>query len=209
MMLIYLHTCFSARKYSLVTNPSFFVITAFAQRARIAMARAFYQDADIILLDDPLSAVDSRVGRLLFFSAIQDLGLKKGKCVVLVTHQHQYIGSSRCVMMSGGHVACVGSYQDCVEASDGQLIFAAQNQSVEDLTKLDSPEAQANVENEIQPTGDFVENNTTSETNATNDTADDHKEQSRVGEVKRDTFLNYSRAMPGGILTGVCMVCSC
>ena len=173
------------------------------------MARAFYQDADVILLDDPLSAVDSRVGRVLFFSAIQDLGLKKGKCVVLVTHQHQYIGSSRCIMMSGGRVACVGSYQDCVEASDGQLIFAAQNQSVEDLTKLDTPKSQGNVEKEEPPSGDTAENNTMSETVHSGDKIDDHKEQSRVGEVKRDTFLNYSRAMPGGILTGIFMVSSC
>ena len=93
------------------------------------MARAFYRDADIILLDDPLSAVDSRVGRVLFYSAIQDLGVRRGKCVVLVTHQHQFIGDSRCIMMSGGRVACVGSYQSCVEASDGKLTFAAQHNS--------------------------------------------------------------------------------
>ncbi len=179
------------------------------QRARIALARAFYQDADVILLDDPLSAVDSRVGRLLFFSAIQDLGLKKGKCVVLVTHQHQYIGSSRCVMMSGGRVTCVGSYQKCVEASDGQLVFAAQNQSVEDLTKLDATKSQAIAENEEPPSGETAEKNTTSEAVKSDNMADEHKEQSSVGEVKRDTFLNYSRAMPGGILTGMFMVCSC
>lgn len=193
---------------SLVSSLTYLSLHGFAQRARIAMARAFYQDADVILLDDPLSAVDSRVGRLLFFSAIQDLGLKKGKCVVLVTHQHQYIGSARCVMMSGGRVACVGSYQDCVEASDGQLIFAAQNQSLEDLTKLDGPKAQASVKMEEPFIVDTVDNKISSETSKPDGNTDDHKERSRVGEVKRETFLNYSRAMPGGIFTGIFMVCS-
>ena len=36
------------------------------QKARITFARAMYADADIYLLDDPLSAVDAAVGRHLF-----------------------------------------------------------------------------------------------------------------------------------------------
>ena len=36
------------------------------QKARIALARAAYTGAHIHLLDDPLSAVDARVGRILF-----------------------------------------------------------------------------------------------------------------------------------------------
>ena len=53
------------------------------QRARIGLARALYRDADVVLLDDPLSAVDSKVGHRIFFSAILDLAVKRGKCVVL------------------------------------------------------------------------------------------------------------------------------
>lgn len=36
------------------------------QRARVSLARAVYGDADVYLLDDPLSAVDTAVGRHLF-----------------------------------------------------------------------------------------------------------------------------------------------
>ena len=36
------------------------------QRARIGLARAVYSNADIILMDDPLSAVDLNVGKHLF-----------------------------------------------------------------------------------------------------------------------------------------------
>mgnify|MGYP001626686794 CR=1 FL=1 len=54
------------------------------QKARISLARAIYQDADIYLLDDPLSAVDPAVANGIFQHAIQ--GALKHKCVVLVTH---------------------------------------------------------------------------------------------------------------------------
>ena len=36
------------------------------QKARVNLARALYDDGDVFLLDDPLSAVDSEVGRHIF-----------------------------------------------------------------------------------------------------------------------------------------------
>ena len=42
------------------------ILVAGGQKARLALARAAYSRADIQLLDDPLSAVDPRVGKLLF-----------------------------------------------------------------------------------------------------------------------------------------------
>ena len=36
------------------------------QKARLNLARALYRQADIYLMDDPLSAVDAKVGREVF-----------------------------------------------------------------------------------------------------------------------------------------------
>ena len=55
------------------------------QKARISLARAVYSDADIYLLDDPLSAVDPEVAHAIFTECIT--GHLKSKLVVLVTHQ--------------------------------------------------------------------------------------------------------------------------
>ena len=57
------------------------------QKQRVSLARAVYQNADIYLLDDPLSAVDSYVGKHLFERIIGPGGLleHKVRCFILST----------------------------------------------------------------------------------------------------------------------------
>lgn len=57
------------------------------QKHRVALARAVYAAADVLLLDDPLSAVDAHVGRALFEGCI--CGTLAGTTRLLVTHQLQ------------------------------------------------------------------------------------------------------------------------
>ncbi|KAL9973022.1 hypothetical protein ACROYT_G019427 [Oculina patagonica] len=59
------------------------------QRTRVSLARALYSDADIYLLDDPLSAVDAKVGKHLFDSCI--CGFLSDRTRVFVTHQLDYL----------------------------------------------------------------------------------------------------------------------
>uniref|UniRef100_A0A3B5PXI0 Multidrug resistance-associated protein 4-like n=1 Tax=Xiphophorus maculatus TaxID=8083 RepID=A0A3B5PXI0_XIPMA len=81
------------------------------QKARVNLARAVYQDADIYLLDDPLSAVDAEVGRHLFEECI--CGLLKNKPCILVTHQLQYLkAADQILVLKEGHMVAKGTYTE-------------------------------------------------------------------------------------------------
>uniref|UniRef100_A0A671PYG4 Multidrug resistance-associated protein 4 n=1 Tax=Sinocyclocheilus anshuiensis TaxID=1608454 RepID=A0A671PYG4_9TELE len=78
------------------------------QRARVNLARAVYQDADIYLLDDPLSAVDAEVGRHLCIC-----GILKEKPRILVTHQLQYLkAADQILVLKEGHMVARGTYSE-------------------------------------------------------------------------------------------------
>ena len=57
------------------------------QKQRVSLARAVYFDADIYMLDDPLSAVDSHVGKHIFENLIGSNGLLKNKVGYPCTHR--------------------------------------------------------------------------------------------------------------------------
>ncbi|EPB77372.1 hypothetical protein ANCCEY_03525 [Ancylostoma ceylanicum] len=98
------------------------------QKARIALARAIYSDADVFLLDDPLSAVDATVGRFLFEKCI--CGYLRNKVVVLVTHQIQFLHHASVVLlMKNGEVVAKGSLEELKSTHAEQ--FAALIQETE------------------------------------------------------------------------------
>ena len=57
------------------------------QRARVSLARAAYADADLYLLDDPLSALDSKVGLHILTKCIK--GLLRQKTRLVASHHEQ------------------------------------------------------------------------------------------------------------------------
>ena len=59
--------------------------TSGGQRARIALARALYSSCELLVLDDPMSAVDQTL-RLVLFEAIRDAVHVDGRTVVMATH---------------------------------------------------------------------------------------------------------------------------
>ena len=75
------------------------------QKQRVSLARAAYHEADIVLLDDPLSSVDSGVSKFLFDNLIGNTGLLKNSTRLLVTHNLSYLHKvDNILVMSEGRI---------------------------------------------------------------------------------------------------------
>uniref|UniRef100_A0A803TLA6 Multidrug resistance-associated protein 1 n=1 Tax=Anolis carolinensis TaxID=28377 RepID=A0A803TLA6_ANOCA len=86
------------------------------QKQRVSLARAVYSDADIYLMDDPLSAVDAHVGRHIFEKVIGPKGILKKKTRILVTHGVSYLPVvDTIIVLSEGKVSEMGSYQELLQ----------------------------------------------------------------------------------------------
>lgn len=100
------------------------------QKQRINLARLAYSDADIVLMDDPLSAVDAHVGRHLFQHLM--CSFLKHKTRVLVTHQLHFLkGVDYIVVMKDGCIDAVGSYHELLRTSPNFQKMIAQTEEEE------------------------------------------------------------------------------
>jgi ATP-binding cassette subfamily C (CFTR/MRP) protein 1 len=86
------------------------------QKARVCLARAVYNDADIYLLDDPLSAVDAHVGEHIFHKCVKEA--LSSKTVILVTHHlHVLPQCDRIVILDdNGSILTSGSFDEIMNS---------------------------------------------------------------------------------------------
>eukprot|EP00079_Xenopus_tropicalis_P030763 XP_012826972.1 PREDICTED: canalicular multispecific organic anion transporter 2 isoform X2 [Xenopus tropicalis] len=86
------------------------------QKQRVSLARAVFSNADVYLLDDPLSAVDAHVAKHIFDNVIGPDGLLRGKTRVLVTHGISFLPQvDHIVVLVDGRVTEMGSYQELLK----------------------------------------------------------------------------------------------
>ncbi|KAF9285855.1 Multidrug resistance-associated protein 1 [Mortierella alpina] len=87
------------------------------QKQRVSLARAAYQDADIYLLDDPLSAVDAHVDQHLWQNLIGPKGLLKDKTRLLITHGIHHLSEvDQIAVIKDGAIAETGTYEALMAA---------------------------------------------------------------------------------------------
>lgn len=86
------------------------------QKQRISLARAVYSDADVYLFDDPLSAVDSHVGKHIFEEVIGPQGILAKKTKILVTHGVVFLPQvDNIYVMKNGEVSEHGGYRELLD----------------------------------------------------------------------------------------------
>ncbi|KAL8773161.1 MAG: hypothetical protein Q9209_001837 [Squamulea sp. 1 TL-2023] len=112
------------------------------QKQRINIARAIYFNSDIILMDDPLSAVDAHVGRHIFDNAI--CGLLQNKCRILATHQlHVLNRCDRIIWMEDGRIETIDTFENLINhnaAFQRMMASTAQEEKQDDETSEDEIE---------------------------------------------------------------------
>lgn len=164
------------------------------QRQRVSIARAAYADADIIILDDPLSALDPEVGKNLFDQCI--LKLMRGKTRVLVTNQLQCLRFCDSVIAIGkGKIIEQGSF-DVLSKHDGEV-----KRLLADLKSSQAPtsdsEGQGRLRSDSEASGERKRGESVSEETATK--ADKVKggaglvteEERNVGAVSWQVYKKY------------------
>ncbi|XP_052516754.1 ATP-binding cassette sub-family C member 2 [Budorcas taxicolor] len=115
------------------------------QKQRISLARATYQNSDIYILDDPLSAVDAHVGKHIFNKVLGPNGLLKGKTRILVTHSIHFLPQvDEIVVVGNGTILEKGSYSTLL-ANKG--LFA---KNLKTFVKQTGPEDEATVNDDSE-----------------------------------------------------------
>uniref|UniRef100_A0A182MKW0 ABC-type glutathione-S-conjugate transporter n=1 Tax=Anopheles culicifacies TaxID=139723 RepID=A0A182MKW0_9DIPT len=112
------------------------------QKQRVSLARAVYNDADVYFLDDPLSAVDSHVGKHIFEQVIGPTGLLAKKTRVLVTHGITYLpNTDKIYVLREGEISESGTYQELMDKKGSFAEFLIQHlqevsEEAEDLDEI-------------------------------------------------------------------------
>ncbi|KAK7428905.1 ATP-binding cassette glutathione S-conjugate transporter ycf1 [Neonectria magnoliae] len=135
------------------------------QKARVSLARAVYARADIYLLDDVLSAVDSHVGRHIIDNVLGPRGLLASKTRILATNAIAVLrGASFVTMLKDGEIIEKGTYKQLVAMkglvndilktaghdsgsnSDSEPTSSASSSKAATIIELDSSQAKEEME---------------------------------------------------------------
>ena len=152
------------------------------QRARVSLARAAYAEADIYLLDDPLSAVDAKVGKHLLEECI--CGMLSSRLRILTTHQVQYLSvADHVVILRDGEIAQQGKYAEIKD------------------------EALTSIQSYSRASDDHVEGGRGGSSDKAFQDLEEEEEDKMTGSVSWRFYWAYLRAgLPAALVVGLCLL---
>ncbi|GFS27775.1 multidrug resistance-associated protein 4 [Elysia marginata] len=177
------------------------------QRARVSLARALYQDADVYLLDDPLAAMDTTVGKYVFNKCIMQYLRNKSR--VLVTHKVQLLPAADSIVIFND-ITSQGKYAELAKCGVvfSELLKPPSNESTTHAETTETNwSSQESVEDQEEITSSILCDDTRlsrSDSSASIDGMEvDHgagsdqvlkEEKKETGNIDRQVFISYFRA---------------
>ncbi|XP_070536868.1 ATP-binding cassette sub-family C member 9-like [Ptychodera flava] len=166
------------------------------QKQRVSVARALYSNSSVIILDDPLSALDVHVGSHLMERGIMNFAMNEGRTVILVTHQVQYLQyADKVILLEGGKILLQGN-PDEIAVSD-PVLFANLKE------KIQLSEVESEIESDPDKHTDKVASKLNRQlSNRDGDAAKMkpggrliEKEERKKGSVSWKIYLTYAKAV--------------
>lgn len=153
------------------------------QKQRVALARAYLANPQVILLDDPLSAVDAETENLLVRRLI--FGAWKEKTRVVVTHRLEHLPEfDQVIYLEDGTIKGQGTFADLKASCPEFVAFYSEHGKSQGEGEHQALEAHASVPEAVSAP----------EQNESRVTEDEDRE---VGAVKGSVYWDYIRSLGG------------
>ncbi len=110
------------------------------QKQRISIARALMKDANLLILDDAVSAVDVRTEKAILENLRR---IRAGKTTILIAHRISTVeGLDKIVFLDDGRVAAVGTHRELLDTCPAYHTMVELQRLGDAMTESDSPELQ-------------------------------------------------------------------
>uniref|UniRef100_A0A8C9VEL1 ABC-type glutathione-S-conjugate transporter n=1 Tax=Scleropages formosus TaxID=113540 RepID=A0A8C9VEL1_SCLFO len=180
------------------------------QKQRVSLARAVYRNADIYLLDDPLSAVDAHVGQHIFDKVIGPKGMLRDKTRVLVTHGMSFLPQADLILvLVDGEITEMGSYSELMSRhgafADFIRAFASTERKEASVQRGKKTETPSGLENPFVPHSGDMGNTSLQTMEPIPDVEQDQVpedvgkltevDRARTGRVKLEMYMEYFKTI--------------
>ena len=123
------------------------------QKQRISIARALMKDANILILDDAVSAVDVRTEKVILENLRR---IRKGKTTILIAHRISTVeGMDKIIFLDDGRVTAVGTHAELLKTCPDYRTMVELQQVEGAMKESDSPELNRPIRNR-EEVGDYA-----------------------------------------------------